>query len=123
FTDHNLSTSTNYYRLKVVDADGKVSYSKIILIKEHGASLVLTVVRPNPFTRELTVSLTLTAPQKLTFTLVDAAGRTVAVKKTTGIQGLNTVVFDGLGNVAKGLYVLQVQGADAQLREKVIKKD
>lgn len=123
FTDQALSAPAYYYRLKVVDADGKRSYSRTIVLKDNGTSTVLNTVRPNPFVKEMTVSLTLNTPQKITLALVDAAGRAVAVKQVAGVQGLNTVVLSGLGSLSKGMYILRVNCDGSLFQEKVLKSE
>lgn len=49
FTDDAMPENTNYYRLKIVDKDGKVSYSKIISIEGRTAASKVNIY-PNPVT-------------------------------------------------------------------------
>lgn len=46
FADANLSDATNYYRLKMLDADGKFTYSKIIKLDIGNSDVLVTY--PNP---------------------------------------------------------------------------
>ncbi len=47
FTDLSTNNSTNYYRLRMVDKDGRVAYSKIIALERNSAPSN-TLVFPNP---------------------------------------------------------------------------
>ena len=49
--------------------------------------------RPNPFRTETTITYTLPAAAKVTFTISDAMGRTLEVRRTSGVEGLNTIIF------------------------------
>jgi hypothetical protein len=121
FTDQSFSSATNYYRLRMVDADGKSIYSKTVVLKEAGGSFLLTAIRPNPFLDELTVSLSLNESALLTVSLVDVAGRTVAAKRISGVPGANNIILTDLGRLPKGLYVVRVAGDGVLLQEKVLK--
>lgn len=54
----NFPEAVNYYRLKQVDFEGKVSISKIIKIKKTGNSTSSASVSPNPVSSVLTISST-----------------------------------------------------------------
>jgi hypothetical protein len=121
FTDSKPTSSIHYYRLRIVDADGKAAYSKTIVIKDNGALMVLTSTRPNPFVSEITVTVTLNQPQQVSATLVDAAGRSVSVKQLAGMQGMNAIKLSGLAALPPGMYVLRVSSGGAVLQEKLLK--
>lgn len=121
FSDNKLSSAINYYRLRIIDRDGKFSYSKTLLLNNNGAGIVLSAVRPNPFVDNVSVTVMLNAPQKLMLTLTDAAGRTVAVKQTAGTQGVNEISLTGLANLPQGLYMMKLATGEGVLQEKLMK--
>ncbi|WP_121353403.1 T9SS type A sorting domain-containing protein [Flavisolibacter nicotianae] len=121
FNDNKLSAPANYYRLRLVEGDGRVALSKTILLQENGASLVLGAVRPNPFVADLAVSFSTASPQIMTLTLVDATGRNVVQKQVKTVQGTNDVRLDGLAHLPKGMYVLKLQCDDVLFQEKLLK--
>ncbi len=49
YTDENATIGVNYYRIKAIDKDGTVSYSKVVSVSLTNNSDVLTVY-PNPVT-------------------------------------------------------------------------
>jgi hypothetical protein len=121
FTDNQLSSPVNYYRLRMVEENGKAAYSKIIVIKDNGTAVTLGAVRPNPIVSEVTVSFSTTRGQAITLVLVDAAGRSVATRQLRSVQGLNEVKLEGLSRLPKGMYVLKIRCDDVQLQEKLLK--
>jgi len=48
-TDKNISSGTNYYRIKIVSADGKASYSSVVKVSNESKPGTITVY-PNPIT-------------------------------------------------------------------------
>lgn len=49
--------------------------------------------RPNPFRTETTITYTLPTAANVTFTITDAMGRTLEVRRTSGVAGINTLTF------------------------------
>ncbi|RYY55305.1 MAG: hypothetical protein EOO09_11185 [Chitinophagaceae bacterium] len=80
--DHNdnlASTAGNvfYYRLKLVDIDGKFSYSSTILVRKEAATLTGIVLNPNPVVSGLTtIRFTARRSSAADIRVLDMAGRT-----------------------------------------------
>ena len=77
FTDHEPYKGINYYRLRQVDLDGKVNYTKIIpLLFEEGVRAF--ELYPNP-TSDLDIFISMTARtgDSLIIKVIDALGRNV----------------------------------------------
>ncbi|NTS39834.1 T9SS type A sorting domain-containing protein [Flavisolibacter sp. BT320] len=121
FTD-GQATASSYYRLRIVDADGTITFSRTILLKENGTSIQLKAVRPNPFVNEITVSVTVPTSQAVTVSLLDATGKLVS-RKQVRVQGTSDVKVSGLTGLAKGLYILKVNAGGSEFQEKLIKQD
>jgi hypothetical protein len=111
----------NYYRLKMVDMDGRFKYSSIILLRSNGASIVLNTVRPNPVSNRLVASITLSKAQKVEVLLTDNFGRVVKNGWVTGVKGLNELTLNHLGNLANGIYFLKIQTTETMIEQKIIK--
>jgi uncharacterized repeat protein (TIGR01451 family) len=104
----NISTLQSnhiFYRLKLIDADGKFTYSKVIAFNINAAQNNF-IVYPNPAKTEMYVSITSNKNENLHLKIVDASGRTVAdqqkeIQKGNNIFPVNTSKLKG------GNYVLQ----------------
>lgn len=94
----------NYYRLKMVDKDGKFAYSNIVMV-QFGADAVLNVY-PNPFTTSLKVSVGNNTVQRNTVRVLDAGGKVVIQQTFTG----GFISLD-VSRLAAGSYTVQVNGS------------
>lgn len=55
YTDSNLPTGTNYYRLEIVDEDGTISYSPIAIVDITTNQSQSILIYPNPVTDAFTI--------------------------------------------------------------------
>jgi hypothetical protein len=122
FTDNNPLSGMNYYRLKMIDNDGKYTYSKqLVFSGNQPGSIVIDKINPNPFTEFIHIGIVLQQPQPIKIQLIDLTGRTVATKDFQGIAGLNDIICDGLNGLRAGIYFIKIISADALLQQKVLK--
>ncbi len=114
FTHNNPVKGKNYYRLKMVDKDGKFSYSKIKVVELKNDGLVK--VYPNPMRDVLFINSN------------NAEGRSVEVKILNGYgQQIYQQKFAGTINIstnkwAAGAYLIHVVDGDATQTFKVQKQ-
>ncbi len=107
FADSNPVIGNNYYRLKMIDIDGKFTFSNTINIPINEAVLNgFTRVYPNPTDGKLNVELQATSSFETKLTVYDVVGKKAFEKTTLINKGLNTVGLD-FSTLAKGAYVLQ----------------
>ncbi|HTE25669.1 T9SS type A sorting domain-containing protein [Flavitalea sp.] len=112
FDDKNFA-GTGYYRLKLVDLDGKNSYSKVVYVNGgSGASTTLSVF-PNPFRSDVQLKgINASDVNKNNIRVFNVAGKEVSYSVT----GANSIAIDA--NLPKGVYILQVK----DLRYKLVKE-
>lgn len=92
----------NFYRLKMVDIDGSIAYSNIVLLKNSGALQV--AVYPNPTADLLYVSTPIVSNGKpIVASLLDANGRLLSQPVLT--PGINNAIR--VGHLPAGAYTLQ----------------
>ncbi len=86
FTDYNLPpASIVYYRLKMIDIDGKFSYSKVIPIRLND-NFFNAQVYPNPTKGNLTIKLQKALTEKSNMIIADLSGRVVLQRQVPGGQ-------------------------------------
>ena len=114
FIQNNISTGKLYYRIRQIDLDGSVSYSKIVLLNNK-TSAGSFIVYPNPANAVIKIS----APINTTATvlLFDAVGRKLI---STIIS--NTTSEISTANIPSGTYLLQLSGVDAVQIQKIVVK-
>ncbi|MBS1917589.1 MAG: T9SS type A sorting domain-containing protein [Bacteroidetes bacterium] len=116
FTDQNPLSSVNYYRLQMVDLDGKYSYSEIKVVK---ASLINGLsIFPNPAKDYINVSVG-GSSSSLTIRLINQSGQILQEKIVNSAS--SSVVSMPVYSYPQGNYYLQVTSADgSQQTSKVL---
>jgi mannan endo-1,4-beta-mannosidase len=100
YIDESPLKGANYYRLKIVDNDGKVTYSGVVRLTNNKLNFT---VRPNPFTDYVLVHI---EGGKYNVRITDQGGKTVLSRS---VQGANPQdVKLSLGNLARGVYYVTV---------------
>jgi glucose/arabinose dehydrogenase len=102
----NLAATTFYYRLKIVDADGKSSYSATAKLSKDGAGFFVKAF-PNPVRNQATLSIFAAQDENFVWKLTDLSGRTVLSKSGKVFRGQNTFTID-MNQLPAGIYQLSV---------------
>jgi hypothetical protein len=97
-----------YYRLKQVDVDNKVSFSKVLPVKFQAKGAVVMQVSPNPFVENLTVRFNSSEKGIAEIRLISASGQTMLSKQSIISKGYNNIQLDGLSNLNNGMYVARL---------------
>jgi hypothetical protein len=107
-----------FYRLKMVDKDGKISYSPVVSIN-YTAGKAELMVRPNPVSNnQLQFIVTgLSDDKKLSYFVVDNNGRTVLTGTASSLTN-NTL---NIANLARGMYRLVVKFDKTVMQQSFIK--
>jgi hypothetical protein len=106
--DKSPISGTGYYRLKMVDLDGKFTYSKAIPITTDNSSLPL-VIYSNPFSDQIRLKINVSRPQNLIMTVSDMLGKTYISQSYQAQSGDNFVNLQpSIGS--SGMYILRIQG-------------
>ena len=122
--DDNLNTNSPvvYYRLRIVDLDGKVSYSKIIALRLKGIANDQFSVYPNPFMDNLKISFYVSEDANAQYRIISFDGKEMIVRKVFLQKGTNIVVAKDLSRLASGNYILEINTGTEKYIKKIIKK-
>lgn len=109
------------FRLKQIDLDGTVSFSKILTVTVRPERLALLQNYPNPFNPETQLRFYLPEAEKVTLSVLDITGRTVAVLvKNSGFQaGGHAVSFSGK-ELSTGIYLTRLEVGGKVLTSKIM---
>jgi Regulator of chromosome condensation (RCC1) repeat/Secretion system C-terminal sorting domain len=104
YTDNTLPNGTYYYRLKMMDKDGKVSYSNVAIVKV-GSKEQLIAVYPNPVKRGESLQLSLQNITANKIEIINVLGQVVYnnTTKQTGSIGISIS-----SELAPGQYVVRI---------------
>lgn len=121
FTDNTPLSKQNYYRLKMVDADGNYAYSRIVNIRNDGTTVVLKLT-PNPVVSNLNVSFLSEKSEAVHINFFDQLGRRVKRYNVQANRGLNAINLTDLEALPAGSYTVEVIGESIKARQQIIKK-
>lgn len=107
FSDKQLSSQLQYYRLKMIDLDGTFAYSRVVSL--HFGSVKSVNVYPNPVSQLLKIQVTNNESIQ-SVEIIDLTGKTVYRK----LNGLAEVLSKGIdiSKLQHGSYVLRIKEAN-----------
>lgn len=104
-----VSGDVFYYRLKMVDIDGKSKYSNVIIIRKDQIKVNGISIAPNPVTSGMTtVRFNAAISQTVELRVIDLSGRIVLRQQNQVVKGTNSLSVNNLDKLAPGMYVLQL---------------
>ncbi len=111
FIDDLTSTTGDnfYYRLKMLDVDGKFTYSAIIVVKKEQKTISGITISPNPVISTATsVRFISRRSASVEFRVIDISGKTVLRQTNKVYDGNNTITIGNLEKLQPGTYMLQM---------------
>lgn len=116
YSDILPGTGTYYYRLKMTDLEGAVTYSPVVMVQTGGNQTSSDKVFPTLVTNNTLYLQSGRNLQQAWFTIHDLNGRLV-YKKTPGKLDAGQVinVFSGNSPLSKGTYILSLRDGDEDI--------
>ena len=113
-TDAQPVAGTNYYRLKITDAFGKIFYSSVVVLINAASGFDIMNISPNPVVGGK-FNLNISAAQKNQIKIVisDMQGRQLLQQPANMIAGFNSIPLQ-VSNLGKGTYLLHVYTGDGK---------
>lgn len=121
FDDVKASAGNNYYRLKMVDKDGRFEYSNITVVHVNIKGTIITGVYPNPFADWVNVSIASETKETASVRLFDNTGRLLVNQAAVVNKGVTLINVKDLQKLAKGFYILEVRTGETVVTQKLIK--
>ena len=100
FHDNNIIQTLTYYRLRILDYDGKETFSNILHLRPSVTEML--IISPNPVTNILTVNVSGDFIEQLS--VYTAGGQLVTRQRAAN---LNSITLD-CSRITKGMYYLEV---------------
>ena len=110
---------TLYYRLRMVDLDGKITYSKVVSIEPDNRDLQVKLF-PNPYHSDLTISMGPINSESTIITLTDLMGRTIFSFEPSRETSIH-IRDNRFNEIPGGIYLLSVQTSKSIKSIKLIK--
>ena len=118
YNDANPLTGMNYYRLKIVDADGRVTYSTTVALLNAVKGFDIISIAPNPVvTDRLNLHVASAISGKLDISIFDMQGRLVSSQAISLISGFNSLPVN-VASLPAGTYTIRAGMAEDQYKVK-----
>ncbi|HNH20697.1 MAG TPA: T9SS type A sorting domain-containing protein, partial [Ferruginibacter sp.] len=112
YTDAAPLAGTNYYRLKVVSPDGKISYSSLVVLINADKGIELISIEPNPVVNGFFhLHISSARGVALDLSIVDMRGRLLRRQQVNAVNGFNSFRME-VADLASGTYMITVQAPD-----------
>ncbi len=115
FTDAQPLKNINYYRLKMIDAYGKITYSASINILNKPTGFDIVGLWPNPVHTTALLNITAAKNEKIHIVVTDALGKQVYANSYNVVAGENRVAIN-FANLTSGTYQITGHNSDGKLK-------
>ena len=122
FIEENKESKSDmiYYRLKVLNTENKISYSKILPFSITGFASHEVKIIPNPVKDVMQLSIFSSAKKDVEISIFNAAGLLMKTIKTNVEKGNSQLNFFGLQGWPNGVYFLKVNIENDLIVKKMI---
>ena len=122
YTDTKAGDKIKYYRVREIMPGGTKYYSNVIKINFGSKLQLVSKPNPNPFNSKFDLRLELKSASAVNIKLRSQNGSLVYQRNLNGGTGDNRLTIDGLSNLSKGIYIVEITVDDEVIREKLIKQ-
>lgn len=121
FVDKKIQSVKNYYRLKMIDQDGKFEYSNVVSIYTGEKVSGIQPAYPNPFTDNVIIPVSMHNDSKVFISIYDFGGRIVKSETRFCPTGDASIRINELSCLSAGNYILKISTAEETVEQKLIK--
>lgn len=116
----DFSSGVVYYRLKMIDQDGKTKYSNVLTISRNGEQHFTVQAYPNPVNSgTIKLSVNTTQNEQVQIRLYSLSGQLLLQQTNLLQKGVNSLEFNA-ASLAKGMYTLEIRSGKQAITQKVI---
>jgi len=115
FDDNQLLAATNYYRLKMTDVNGKISYSITIALINGKRGFDMISILPTVVNSNATLNVTTAQKTRLDLVITDASGRKIQQMKYTVNAGSSQLPLN-LVRLSTGVYVVTAHTPEGDIK-------
>lgn len=122
FVDKSPFIGNNYYRIKAIDKDGKITYTNVVNLIYQPSAFVVRLF-PNPVNDALNLQLNLPQASRVKIEVTDVAGRVVFSREEGLRSGTQSITINTNSWLLQA-YLLKLTGNDGRLlsRQLFLKK-
>jgi hypothetical protein len=113
YDDAGALAGTNYYRIKIIDDNGKISYTTIAKVGGQQKDMQLVGILPNPVSNSAQLSITTSKKENVQLAVVSLEGK-VVYRKNVQLQSGSSFINLDIANLAPGTYFVRGVFADGE---------
>ncbi len=117
--DDSPVEGNNFYRLKQVDFNGAISYTKLVTAKYSAAAGDVSII-PNPANEKASITFNASGKYPVLLKVTDMKGNVITVKQFFSEEGLNEHSLN-MKEMTKGVYSVQLVVDDLNIVLKLVK--
>jgi hypothetical protein len=106
FTDNLATAGTLYYRIKITDIDGRVTYSGVVKVSGQFSDMVLAAVLPNPVSSQAQLNITAAKRDRVELAIVTLDGKLVQ-RSTVQLQAGSSIINLDVASLQAGVYIIK----------------
>ena len=122
FYETTSGTDKVMYRLKMIDKNREVNYSRILIFQLKSTTTNNIKIIGNPVNDKLTFSYTSPATQVIDVKVYDISGKTVLKNKVNSMEGSNVISLPLNSTFKAGMYVVEVNNGTELHSSKFVKQ-
>jgi hypothetical protein len=115
-----IAQNVVYYRLHMVDIDGKARYSNVVSVRKDKKGGVKMDIVPNPANDMAQLKIEAAASGKGSLVITDASGRRVLQQAVSVAAGNNSILLNSLATLSTGIYTVKVMVGNEVFTDKLI---
>ncbi len=113
YNDYNSAGAKVYYRIKMVDVDGNITYSNIELILSDANMLELMSIQPNPVRGDANLKVSASATQNIELSIMSIDGKELQ-RKIMQVQAGTSLINLSTSMLSNGIYFVKGIFANGQ---------
>lgn len=113
YNDFTAPTGTVFYRIKIIDVDGKITNSAIVKLSSQAKDVQLDGITPNPVANVAQIRINITKNDVVELAIVAVDGK-VVYRSSLKLQPGSSVVNIDIANLPAGLYMIKGVFSDGQ---------
>ncbi len=106
YVDNSNLTGSVYYRIKIIDFNGKVTYSSVVRIAAAVNDIKLVAVLPNPVSNTAQLNIVSTKKDNVQLSVVSMTGQLVQ-RSNVQLQSGSSIINLDVTNLQSGMYTIK----------------
>jgi Secretion system C-terminal sorting domain len=99
------TNAVNYYRLKITDIDGKITYSRVISLINKTSGIVFNSIMPSLVMDNTILVLSAAKTESINLVITDMNGRVVTQLNRKVVAGTNNIELN-IASLQAGIYLV-----------------